>query len=434
MPFAAMTEEVAKAWVSKLDPDLKYLLDENHVEVLGQAHFARAAFENVGKFRLLDDDRTGLRATLKGQFGLDQLASLKDRAQVAAVLSTWEAAESYQKAQDGAAAEDRVTELPRSLKPAEYLRLRRALVAMIGKTEDTMLPSHGMLGQKLKELEEGELMVELLEEVFSKEEADRDVDAQPQLRRDGTIKVKRGARVVEGAPSNTEELRRRLRILGSLYSMVKVRQPNHVWFKDLGIETWNLHADYVLGPRVLFLAAKDECGREVKEPSWPLVLSYEYCIRKKAVELANEGRSLALALKSAREDSDLEQEHFSIPMAIAPPRTGSGSSGFARPGGENRGTKEKEYEEWKDDKGKRGEDRGGGDKRAKRPRLPSELASNSQAPDGRKLCYGFNNPQEQCRGRCGKVHACQVCLAPHPYYLCPQFREAKKKEEGNKAA
>jgi hypothetical protein len=59
MPIAAMTEEVAKAWVSKLDPDLKYLLDESHVEALGQAHLARTAFENVGKFRLLDDDRTG---------------------------------------------------------------------------------------------------------------------------------------------------------------------------------------------------------------------------------------------------------------------------------------------------------------------------------------------------------------------------------------
>jgi hypothetical protein len=190
----------------------------------------------------------------------------------------------------------------------------------------------------------------------------------------------------------------------------------------------------VLGSSVLFLAAKDECGCEGKEPSWSLVLSYEYGIRNKAVELANEGRSLAVVLKSARENSDLEQEHFSIPMAMAPPRTGSGSSGFARPGVENSGTNEEKYEEWKDNKGKRGEDHEGGYKRAKRPRLLSELASNSQAPDGRELCYGFNNPQEQCRGRCGKVHACQVCSAPHPYYLCPQFREAKKMEKGNKAA
>jgi hypothetical protein len=59
MPIAAMTEEVAKAWVSKLDPDLKCLIDESHVEALGQAPLARTAFENVGKFRLLDDDRTG---------------------------------------------------------------------------------------------------------------------------------------------------------------------------------------------------------------------------------------------------------------------------------------------------------------------------------------------------------------------------------------
>jgi hypothetical protein len=417
-----------------LDPDLKYLLDENQVEVLGQAQFAKAAFETVGKFRLLDDDRPGLRVTLKNQFGLDQLASLEDRSQVAAVLSTWEAAESYKKAQDSAAAEDRVTGLPRSLKPAEYLRLRRTVEAMIGKTDDTMLPSHGMVEQKLKELEEGELVVEMLEEVFSKEEADRDVDAQPQLMRDGTIKVKRGAKVAVGAPSNTEELRRRLRILGSLFSMVKVKQPNHVWFKDLGIETWNLHADYVLGPRVLFLAAKDENGREVKKPSWPLVLSYEYRIRKKAVELANEGRSLALALKSAREDSDLKQEHFSTPMAIAPPRTGSGSSGYAHQGGDDHGTKRKDYADRKDDRDRRGDDRKD-DKRAKRPRLPAGLSLKSTTPDGRKLCYGFNNPQEKCKGRCGKVHACQVCLDPkHPYYMCPQFREAKKKEEGNKPA
>jgi hypothetical protein len=75
------------------------------------------------------------------------MACLKDRAQVAAVLSTGVAAESYQNAQDGAVAEERVTELPRSLKLADYLRRRRALGAMICKTVDTMLPSHSMLGQ-----------------------------------------------------------------------------------------------------------------------------------------------------------------------------------------------------------------------------------------------------------------------------------------------
>jgi hypothetical protein len=434
MPFVAMEEDEAKAWVSKLDPDLKSLLDENQVAVSGQAQFAKAAFETIGKFRLLDDDRPGLRLTLKNQFGLDQLASLEDRSQVAAVLSTWEAAESYMKAQDSAAAEHRVTGLPRSLKPAEDPKLRRTWEAMFGKADDTMLPSHGMRGQKWKDLEEGRLVVEMLEEVFSKGEADRDVDPQPQLMRNGTIKVKRGAEVAEGAPSNTEELRRKRRILGSLFSMVRVKQPNHVCFDDLDIETWNLHADYVLGPRVLFLEAKDKNGCKVKNPSWPLVLPYEYRVRKKAVDFANEDNSLVLVLKSDREDSDLNQERFSTPLAFAPPRTGSGSSGYARQGGDDRGTKRKDYADQKDYRG-RHEDERKDDRRAKRPRLPAGLLLKSTNPGGRKLCYGFNNPQEKCKGRCGKVHACQVCLdTKHPYFMCPQFREAKKKEEGNQPA
>jgi hypothetical protein len=283
------------------------------------------------------------------------------------------------------------------------------------------------------EWEEGELLVEMLEEVFSKDEAARDVGDQPQLMRVGTIKVKRGTRVAV-VPSNTEELRRRLRILGSLFSMMKVKRPDQVWFRDLNIETCNLHADYVMGSRVLLSAAKDENGREMKKPSWPLVLSYAYRIRKKAVELTDDGRSLALARKLARKDLDLKQEHFSTPMAIAPLGTGSGSSGFAHQGGDDRGNKKENYEDWMDDMSMREDDRRK-DKPAKRPRLPSGMLWKSTTSDVREWCYGFNDPQKKWKGLCGKVHACQGCLyTKHPFCSCLQSHEEKKGKEIEKPA
>ena len=58
----------------------------------------------------------------------------------------------------------------------------------------------------------------------------------------------------------------------------------------------------------------------------------------------------------------------------------------------------------------------------------------SKTPDGRLICYAFNNPREKCAGGCGKVHCCQICLEKHPVHSCPHNRARPSPLKGGGAA
>ena len=64
-------------------------------------------------------------------------------------------------------------------------------------------------------------------------------------------------------------------------------------------------------------------------------------------------------------------------------------------------------------KGKKSKDKGKG--------KPGQSGLNSRTPDGRLICYKFDNPNEKCSGDCTMVHVCQKCLKPgHGYTTCTQ--------------
>lgn len=51
---------------------------------------------------------------------------------------------------------------------------------------------------------------------------------------------------------------------------------------------------------------------------------------------------------------------------------------------------------------------------------PKSGALHRSTPDGRQLCFAWNNSQEGCKGGCGRAHACRICLDPsHPTYEHP---------------
>ena len=54
-------------------------------------------------------------------------------------------------------------------------------------------------------------------------------------------------------------------------------------------------------------------------------------------------------------------------------------------------------------------------------------------PDGRMICFKFNNEGETCDGTCGMVHCCQICLlTDHARYNCPQKGKGKGNKGGKK--
>ena len=47
----------------------------------------------------------------------------------------------------------------------------------------------------------------------------------------------------------------------------------------------------------------------------------------------------------------------------------------------------------------------------------------AQTPDGKQICFAFNNQHEKCSGTCDRAHVCRLCLGNHPAYTCPKAAE-----------
>ena len=60
----------------------------------------------------------------------------------------------------------------------------------------------------------------------------------------------------------------------------------------------------------------------------------------------------------------------------------------------------------------------------KNPGKP-HILGHKKTPDGREICFAYNRAGEGCAGKCGRVHVCTTCLAPHPAHQCPMGAAAK---------
>ena len=70
---------------------------------------------------------------------------------------------------------------------------------------------------------------------------------------------------------------------------IKIRHLHARTWACSSKETWAEHVEYILGPPVLGMEAKDPSGKTLKSPNWVTVMHYEQQARKKAWELMNHG-------------------------------------------------------------------------------------------------------------------------------------------------
>ena len=129
---------------------------------------------------------------------------------------------------------------------------------------------------------------------------------------------------------------------------------------------------------------------------------------------------MVAALAEARAHPSTREVHFVSPFALwASTEGGNQGRGlkrlpdaafvndFPRKG---KGTKEKGGKTSK----KSGAIKGGRTSRNRGGKGKWGLARNT--PDGRPICFAYNNQDEECSGSCGMVHCCQKCFAMHPTY------------------
>ncbi len=293
-----------------------------------------------------------------------------------------------------------------------------------GRLEDRETPSVDYISQKVEEVEQGELMASPLDEVGSKEES-LTLGVQSSLDAAGRLRITREKKKSK-LPANSEELRAKLKLEGNTLIMLGAKFRNRAWFQDLSPNDFSKFADWLLGEKVYGLPVPKAAseGSRPLNPPWAILLRFEHQVRKDAYKQSiRQNRAIRFTLAEAMVNAELKDVHFLSPVALAitSPEIGDASTKQSIPGASE------ENPTWVPNKFlKKGKGKG------KTGRYDKRYGSlHSTTPDGRQICYAFQ--EGKCKGNCGRVDVCQLCLKPHPLKDCKfkakAARAAKTQEE-----
>ena len=413
--------------LERLDPDLRFVLAEKSISRELQAKFAENGITALAIFAMISDTRADLRSMLCREYSLDPATeglpageATRRRVSAAQVVDAWEASKIRVDEANRRNAEQRAGRLPMTILRSTHVAMRLAFEKTYGARADKEFPAESYIEQRFEEVDQGDLKAESLKEAISRDEVSED-PTSAVMDTDGTVRIKRGKSEVR-MPSNSEELRRRIRVLGVTFVLAKLRHSNRAYLADASLEMWNDHCDYVLGDTVMNMKTSSADGKLIHRPDWKQVLIYEFEIRKQMTRLVlYEGMTIATALKAARKDTEIKETFFVTPNAMA-----AATDRERSPRGNRRG----DYSYY----GNKGNGKGKGKQGKGKGKSKFIDSLHHQTPDGRKICYAFNSVYERCKGNCGMVHVCRKCFGNHPAHACKRAASTGLKTEGEGTA
>ena len=405
-----------------ISTELSFIWSERDItEAQQQELAARMGFTSLGLFQAAADDRQGIRQIANDLFGnpaqagIDAATRLTRLTIQGRLVDSWETAKTRNEEIIKLAAEQSASRLPKTLPRSQLLRLRQRFEADFGRHQDDSYPAYTLIERRLEEVEEGEVKADPLTEVTSAEETSKEDIMGAHLEKDGTYKLRRVAKSVP-LPTDSESLRRRVRLLGITFHLASYKHSSRLWLRGSNLQLWQDHLDYVLGDDVARMQHK--VLDQVVTPPWAVVLSYEYQIRKEAVRLIMfEAYQLEDAMKTARRNPSVKEKYFSTPTSMA--------AAISRSPATKRTWEEQDKGKGSGKgKGKKGQQKPQGKGAGKGAGKAQGKSGHSQTPDGRRICFRFQT--KKCRGaRCNFVHVCQHCFSEaHPGCECPEQASA----------
>ena len=200
------------------------------------------------------------------------------------------------------------------------------------------------------------------------------------------------------------------------YIFARFRYPNKTVLKDINPFTALEYLNYICSKDVSQLESQTVDGVTLHRPSLKLILGYDFYMRKEVTDQMNKGVQFTEALKAVTKSADIRERHFSTPLAVS-----SATQSLQ----ETAKVKVKSFERQHPygdyiAKRKHGKGKGKGKRSERGAKGKAKSHLHSVTPDGRQLCFAWNNPREGCKGGCNRVHACRVCLDPgHPAHEHP---------------
>jgi hypothetical protein len=419
MPLATLTETQRAAADNAASSDLKWLLSDNEVPTLVQQSLFHAGFTKMKIFAGFGESRTEVRDALRTDLGLSSTDGLEARQHVALVIAAWEAAREYITREASRRAEAQASRMPRALTPVEHIAMRNAYETLHGRLRDSETPSVHYLGRKTEDVENDEPRAEHLKSVTSREDHEEEF-LSAEIGDNGQIRVNRGARD-GGTPSTPEELRAKHKLIVNAWIFLRTKHENRFWLKDLQPQDFSRFSDHLLGKNCLGLRVASSHPGAQQGPKWEVILDYEFQIRKRAYDLVvRERKTIREALESACRDAELRDLYLVTPLTLGRSDAYDAHSRILSDA-RSRTPPPQWWGSSDNQKGKSGKSSGKGKKGKGKGKSKSKSGLQSRTPDGRLICYKFNNPNEKCPGDCTMVHVCQKCLKPgHGYTQCTQ--------------
>ena len=403
---------------TEVDADLVFVWDEAGVSLQNQYVVAQN-YKTIRKFAAIGDTRAEARAAFQADIPIDPAAGAAQRAELACLVTAWQVASEMTDKEIQSRAEARNLGIPRQVTFTDRNALVSAFERVHGRLDDRDTPSADYLSQKVEEVEQGELLASQLDEIGSKDEA-LTLSIQSSVDSAGRLRITR-ERKKSKLPTNSEELRAKLKLESNAFVMLGAKFRNRAWFQGLVPNDYIKYVDWLLGEKVFGLQVPRAAaeGTRPLNPPWSILLRFEQQVRKEAYKQAiRQNRSIHDTLPEAMSNAELKEVHFVSPVALSLSGQEVSDQKATVPGADDQA--------WVPNKfAKKGKDKGKG--KGKMGRFDKRYGYlHSTTPDGRQICYAYQ--EAKCKGSCGRVHACQICLKGHPLKDC-KFK--LKKEKGD---
>jgi hypothetical protein len=418
------------AALGKADSELAFAFERNDVSKDVLAAFIHSGIDNMNKFAGIAKDGDDLKAMMLKEFGYDSSVSLGERVRITNIVICFEMAKSRVSERNKLEGELMAKHIIKPLTVSEHGAMRTAWERRFWVIEDEWVPSRVYLERRLEDLEQGEFKAEALTAVLTKDQEDPDL-LVPVWSSTGTLQMRKGTSTL-AEPNNPEQLRRRIKVLGIGLMMLGLRHSNKQFLQGLSPQTFEDFLTYLLSDQCFYMSGKSAEGYSISGPSWAQLLVYEFQVRRKAWSLVQAGSNFGNALREACKDPCTRERFLVTPLALS--TSGSKrswgdsavSSGASRDRsggskGPGKGTKKNKGSGKGQNKG--GSSKGGGKSGG------GQCAS--RTPDGKAICYSYNNFDVRCRdSKCRFLHVCGSCFGKHPIYACRPGNKAETQGEG----
>ena len=274
---------------TEVDSDLVYVWDEagvslEHQYLLGQD------YRTVRKFSAIGDTRAEARQAFIADIPLDPAAGAAQRAALAGLVTAWQVSSELNDKDIQNRAEAKNLGVPRPLTFTDRNALYYAYERVHGALEDKNSPSADYLSQKMEEVEQGELLASNLDEVGSKEES-LTIAIQSSVDASGRLRVAR-ERKKSKLPTNSEELRSKLKLECTTLIMLGSKFRNREWFRELNPNDFSKYVGLAFGREGLWLADPPDWwgGDSTTEPSMDCFASLRTTSAQRGLQAGLEGQ------------------------------------------------------------------------------------------------------------------------------------------------